>query len=215
MANELAFADVLQQMRSAYSWLPEPLYTVGGAASHGLIYVLTRALIEHQFQRVLELGVGETTKVLSAYSRERQARILSLEDNEAWASELRERCGSALHRIEHAPLTPAPGGASWYDPRVWEAKVPTGGFDLILVDGPIGTQQLSRVGIVDFFSTIAAPEWLVIWDDLDRLPDLQSFVAFTNKLRAAKVNFRLAFCSGTKVVGLACTPRFASVEHYF
>ena len=214
LANEIAYADILRQMTASYGWLPSPLYTVGGAASHGLVYALARALEEYRFSHILELGVGQSTAVLSAYAQTHGATVLSLEENADWAAKLRERHGSASHQIIHAPLVPGARGASWYDPASWREHVPAGGFDLILVDGPVGTKTLSRSGVVAHFKGIRAAEWAVIWDDLDRAADLESFALFTNAARSEGESFGTAFCSGKKVVGFTYTRKFGGLGHY-
>lgn len=214
LSNELVFADLLRQLRDAHPWIPAPLYTVGGAASHGLIYSLVRSLTEHRFTKVLELGVGQTTKVLSAYSTVTGARVVSLEENADWAAKLRDQHGSPSHTILHAPLTRTAGGSSWYDSAVWRDHVPSGGFDLLVIDGPVGTHGLSRAGIVEFFAELHGAEWAVIWDDLDRLADLRAFVVFRESLRGANEPSNEAFCSGTKLVGFAFTEQYAALGHY-
>ena len=215
LSNEIAYADMLRQLRDCCPWFPPVVYPVGGAAGYGLLYTLVRSLREQSFANVLELGVGQTTTVLSAYSRFSGARVLSLEENAFWADALARQCGSELHRVSHAPLVQSARNTRWYDLRAVGGELPSGRVDLFLVDGPTGTRRVSRAGILDVFFDLCADEWLVFWDDVHRAGDLESFVLFLNEARARRTDVKVGFCTGAKTVGVAFTPKYSGVGHYF
>jgi hypothetical protein len=215
LSNETAYMDMLRQLRDCCPWFPPVVYPVGGAASYGLLYILVRSLREQSFANVLELGVGQTTTLLSAYSRCSGTRILSLDENASWADALGRECSSELHRVRHAPLVQSTRKTPWYDLQAVREELPLGSVDLFLVDGPVGARRFSRAGILDVFFDLCADEWLVFWDDVHRAGDLESFVLFLDAARARKLDVKVGFCTGAKTVGVAFTPKYSSVGHYF
>ena len=103
----------------------------------------------------------------------------------------------------------------WYDIESVKAALPPVGFDLLLVDGPMGTNHFSRAGVVDWFLSNCPKDWLVIWDDLDRRADLESFALFLETARAKGMRCDSVFCCTGRTVGLAFTEKFRAVRYYF
>lgn len=212
---EMAMIDMLRRIQEEQSWIPKVLYPIGGATNHALLYLLTRLLAEKNIGNTLELGVGQTTKVLAGYAKEMQTCVCSIDDSSFWVDKFRPFCTAPGHRIFCCPLAQTNSGTEWYDISSVQAQFPNGGFDLVLVDGPVGSAKCSRVGIVDRFLDICAQEWVVIWDDLHRKADLESFVLFLEKVRTKHPNCKASFCVTNKTVGLAYTPKYQFVGYYF
>lgn len=212
--RELVLMDILRQMQAEFHWLPKPLFPVGGAANHALLYLLARSLEEHRPERILELGIGQSSRVLSGYSHETGANVVSLDESPFWVEKMRSHCNVATHQLLHTALITTPRGR-WYDIQSVKSFLPTAGFELVLVDGPTGTRRYSRAGVIDWFLDNCPQDWLVIWDDLQRLADLESFTLFVETARSKGIVCEVAFCRTGKTIGLAFTKRYESVRFYF
>ena len=77
LLKDIKAMDLLRRVRVEHEWIPESLLPAGGAADHKFLYVLGRALGQFGFQSVLELGAGETTKLLGAYARHTGAHVVN------------------------------------------------------------------------------------------------------------------------------------------
>jgi len=215
IAKEVAFIDLFRQLQHRHDWLRQDIYAVGGAANYSLLYVLARSLLEHDCKQILELGAGQTSQILSGYAAKFGSRVISLEQERMWVENVSKKCSAPSHQIVHAPIEHKKGFDAWYEISLLMPLVPANGFDLVLVDGPVGSARQSRIGIVDVFFDVCADEWLLIWDDLHRSADLESFVYFLKTARKRQAVFDFAFCTGVKTVGLAFTARFGDVKYYF
>ena len=118
-------------------------------------------------------------------------------------------------KLTHLPLhtlTTSEGAVDWYSPP-HPALVPSSGFDLVIVDGPTGTRHLSRYGIAEYTPEWMAPEWMLLWDDLDREADLDSFGRLVEKLRRRGVSHDHLLLDGDRTVGLILTPAFQFMRY--
>lgn len=196
LLGEVRARDLLARAEAACVWVPRPLYPAGGAAGPLLLYLLIRALGELPISRVLDIGAGLTTRVLRASGKE----FLTLEHDSAWA---------AAMGVVPTPLTAIPGpdgGLAWYD------IAPPRRFDLVIVDGPPGTRRWSRYGIVHHVPEWCLEQWAVLWDDLDRPGDLESFAALIERLRSQNVAHDHVLIDGDRAVGIIHTPQFSGLR---
>src|SRR3954453_11389151 len=78
-------------------------YPVGGAANHGLLYLLLRAIRELDVACVLEFGAGQTTLLLHAVrtSLRPELDVTTVEHDAGWAGHVQNRVS---HTVLHAPL---------------------------------------------------------------------------------------------------------------
>ncbi|MBE0541133.1 MAG: hypothetical protein IH623_07090 [Verrucomicrobia bacterium] len=214
VAMELAYVDLFQRLCAHHAWLQFPIFPVGGAASHAFLAILVRALVECGFSRVLEFGAGQTTRILSAWSRVSGAPICTVENDEGWVKECQRGVTSPHHQIVHAPLRQAASGHVWYDFEMIRPHCTSQKADLIIVDGPVGAERWSRAGFIERFSELHADEWVVLWDDLHRQGDLQSFAEFIRRLRSNQIPHDVACCQAFRTLGLVFSPKYSRVKHY-
>ena len=214
--TEARARDLCRRVEESVSWAPRPLYPVGGAAGPLLLYLLIRALEDLPARRVLELGAGQTTRLLGGWSQaEPDRRVVTFEHDEWWAGHVREEVSPETSCVLHLAMEPCEtpaGPGQWYAAPPGGA-VPDEGFDLAVVDGPVGTDRFSRYGIVPRLLDWLAPEWGMIWDDLDRPGDLESFAAFIGQLREAGVAHDHRLLRGDQVVGVVYTPGYRALQY--
>jgi len=220
LRKDLLAMDVCQVLRAKHAWLDIPDYLVGGAADHKLVYLLARCLLEYLPGRVIEFGAGQSTHLLRSYARHNpRAHVITIEDDAEWIARVRGTGGVLNHEVFHCPLTTIVsrrfGTYRWYDLRD-VPDVRSGGFDLLLVDGPAGVSSYSRVGIVERFPELFANEWVLFWDDVHRIGDLESFAAFVDMLGdPAKSTADCAVATSVRSTGVVFTPAFRNAKYYF
>jgi hypothetical protein len=132
-------------------WNPPAFFTDGAAGSPTLQLALLKYLLLTHPTAVLELGSGQTSKMLSCYQRDHpDAYVLTLEEDRAFADVMRP---FITHDYRHAPLNP------WYD-------VPTDrAFDIVLLDGPSNLEK--RIGIAAHLPRILSPSFILLLDDTE------------------------------------------------
>ena len=83
-----------------------------GAAGPLLLYLLIRALQELPVRRVLELGSGQTTRLLNAWACSAGRNAVTFEHDQRWATAMASEVDATRLSILHLPLVdhPAPNG---------------------------------------------------------------------------------------------------------
>jgi hypothetical protein len=187
----------------------------GAAANPSLQLLHLKILRFCRPQRVLELGSGQTTKLLSCYARENSsAYVLSLEQNESWVQRLKEH---VVHDYRHAPLQPTQficSGSKLRLTTMWYQDLPElreGHFDYVLVDGPDpgtpGTSHndYSRSGILQYLPAILSPSFVVVFDDAERYGEIMTMRALEDILKACRVQYVHFAVHGIKTQVVFCS----------
>lgn len=154
----------------------------GAAASPTLQLAIVKILALCAPNSVLELGSGQSTKVLAQYARSHPAaQVLTIEEDEGWHRRLSSGLDApANHRYEACrlearevslPNNRGTVATSWY--RNGEALLAGRRFELIIVDGPTNSRRgdefvrYSRSGFIPSLPSILAESFAVVIDDTD------------------------------------------------
>ncbi len=192
------------------------LFTDGAAATPSLQLHSLKILLFCRPKNVLELGSGQSTKLLSEYARQHpDAYVLTLEQDNTWVERL---AGQVTHDYRHVPLERKDFvcrgsrlnlATDWYQdlPELHRVK-----FDYILVDGPdpgtLGTAHTgyARSGILQYMPEILAESFVVVFDDAERYGEIMTTAALEAILRACKVRYVRFTIHGTKDQVVFCSP---------
>ena len=193
------------------------------AADASLCLFLLKCLISVRPRSVLELGSGQTTKLLANYYAENpDAYVLSLENNEAWAQTVRKliTLEGKCHDIRYSPLESYEFSldglgltirTNWYQHT---EELSNHNFDLILVDGPNGTPHLSRSGILKYIPEILAPSFVIIIDDAGRYGEISTIQVLKRLLKSRGVDFLCWEMNGIKRQYVLCSKTLAFLRYY-
>lgn len=206
-SREIFYQGMVYQSALAMDLHLPPLYPVHSAANYGLLYILMRAVTEMGCSTVLELGAGQTTRFLDSLQvRKPEMKVVTLESNKEWHEKISKMVS---HEVFHQPLVRRNIAGIEVDAYVDLTPLKDTKFDLVLVDGPHGSKRNSRWTSLEILSGHLAEEFIVIFDDAERIGEqdtirqfMQSyigkiefstvtsmkcqFVAFSPKFRAAK-----------------------------
>ncbi|WP_207481931.1 O-methyltransferase [Arenibaculum pallidiluteum] len=187
-AQEAIYRDVLLRDLARLD-IRDEFYPLGWAASHGLLYLLTRAFQELPVTRALEFGAGQTTVLLDRLRTRCRpaAEIVTVEHDPEWAAEVGRRVG---HQVLLVPTTGTGTrhGAGFYGPDL----IPPGPFDLMILDGPPAhahADRLARTGFADVFLDRLADDFVIIIDDAERKGERQLVRMVRQRLGAAGISF--------------------------
>jgi hypothetical protein len=213
--NDTHYAISLEAGLRRAGYDPVDFFTDGAAANPSLQLLHLKVLQFCRPQRVLELGSGQTTKLLSCYARENHsAYVLSLEQDESWLQRLKEH---VVHDYRHVPLQPTEftcSGSKLHLKTMWYQSLPElrdGHFDYLLVDGPDpgtpGTahNEYSRSGILEYVPAILSPSFVVVFDDAERYGEIMTMRAFEDILRARGIQYVRFAVHGIKTQVVFCS----------
>jgi hypothetical protein len=216
--SELRARDLYSRAEKASSWFPLKIYPSGGAAGPLLLYLLIRILEEMPVRKILELGAGQSTQIFDAWAQESRGLVVTFEHDKSWADSVSLKINHEFTKVLHLPLVEIEtnrGVVQWYSnpPNIIQHCI--SGFDLVLVDGPIGQKKLSRYGVVEKLLNMVGDEWILMWDDLDRSSDLESYALFLKYLNENKILHDHVLFDGDRTVGIVYTPKYSSVRYFW
>ena len=172
---ELNFADLLHDSTQHSPWLKNKNFSLyGWAANYSFIYTLFRILDKVSPQHILEMGLGQTTRLTSQYvAYKNPAATLDVcEHNQSWIDIYTPELPRSEHiHVHHLELEYFDFEGKPNDKYKDIAKV-TGNtkYNLIIVDGPVGGgKNFPRSNIVDLIPHNLAEDFIIIFDDADRV----------------------------------------------
>ncbi len=203
--SELHYQQVFDAAVARSGLAVPPLYPFGSAANASLLYLLFRLLEEFPGRDVLELGAGQSTVLLDALAAAGRAhRLTTLEHDPAWAAAVGAK---VRHEIVLAPLVRTIVGGIETD---CYSTAPEGRFDIVLVDGPVGTLRHARRGALPLLDRVLGAEFVVLFDDAERPGEQQTIEAFL--ARHPEAGHR--FVHAMKCQCLVFTPAYRAVACY-
>lgn len=140
------------------------------------LYAMYRVLDETRPQRILEIGLGQSTKVIGAYAEKYNATHYIVEHDRDWINFFFNKHGKnekteivCVDRIENCFKgryinTNSP--IYYYDS--FREKLEGQKFDFIFVDGPQGSDEFSRVDITEILPEALADDFVIMIDDSER-----------------------------------------------
>lgn len=175
---EILWANIYHDTIAGSDWLHDKAISPGGpyrwAVGYNFLYALYRVLDEMRPRHILELGLGQSTRLTGQFARYFGAAHFVVEHDKDWVDFFCNSWRSMSNQtvIYLATLIEKEFAGQRYlaykefDTLVKEVDA---SFDLILVDGPIGGRgERSRRDIVAYLPQILSEEFVILVDDCGR-----------------------------------------------
>jgi hypothetical protein len=167
----------LQRALDAGGYVPRGLFLEDAApASPSLALAVWKFMEMTSPRSILELGSGQTTKLVATYLRSHpEARATTIEES----ADFHRFFGPSLAEISprlsylHAPLGNVSAGndqVRWYQ---LPAEAMAAQYDFILIDGPVSYGGFCRDGIVPFLPKLLGESFIIVVDDTNRPNELR------------------------------------------
>ena len=206
--RELLYQGIFRDAAAALRLPLPPLFPLGGAANYSLLYTILRVLVELRCARLLEIGVGQSTLLVNAIRKMRgDLDAVSIDADAGWS----HRIGSQVdHPVLHAPLV----RKSLHGIETLGFDLPKleGKFDMVVVDGPLGTKRHSRWAALEVLDQYLSDEFVVVFDDAERIGEQDTIQEFVRSSGQRKLRSR--FIQATKAQCLLFTPQFQPAMFY-
>jgi hypothetical protein len=206
-SRELIFQAIVQRDLARLQ-VVDDFYPLGGAASYALLYLLIRLLRENEIGTIIELGSGESTRLIDR-AKQPGTRHVCYEDDPDWHARTQPRLASCDYRLRSLRDFQLEGTAyRWYDGVDLEP------FDVLLVDGPIGSPSWSRIGCWNLIQANAAKDYVVIIDDSMRPGEQATLEFLVDRLQQRGDAPVLHRIESGHVPAMICAGRFAHARFY-
>ena len=173
--KELNFANLLHDTIINSTWLKDKSFSLHGwAANYSFIYMLYRILDNAKPQNILEMGMGQTSRLTSQYVAycNPKAKLDIIENDAGWIATYQPQ----LAQNEHIKVHQRDLELFTYDKtecrkyKNLNEIVSNTKYDLIIIDGPWGAEQkLPRSNVLDLIKNHnLADDFTIIFDDAER-----------------------------------------------
>lgn len=203
-ARETFWAEVFKSSIAECDWLRDvAFFPAGWAAGYQFLYVLYRILEEKRPKSILDIGLGQTSKMIAKYAaRNPDVRHIVVEESEQWMKFFGARNqlpkNTEFVWLEYA-MAEVQGASS--PVRVYNGfKKALEGltFDLVLIDAPFAgdMKELARVDVLDIIPDGIAESYAILVDDTNRKGELRMLDMLVEKLQKSGRSASAAKYSG-------------------
>lgn len=209
--DELLFANLFRDSIQSSDWLKDKAFSpYRSAANYSLMYKLFKIYDVYKPKRVLEFGLGQTTKLTLQYlASSPEASGVVIDDDQEWISVYKPQIDK-LKNFDVKKLSIRDFNRQGlyqqnaeYDGI--ETVIKNNKYNLVIVDGPIGYgKQYSRTNIVNLVGNLAK-DWVVIIDDAERTGEQNTIDLLREELKKDEKVFVEFEVSGLKTQHYFCS----------
>lgn len=211
LADEEIWASTFGDTIKGSAWLGEVPFSPGNwAMGYPELYALYRILDERKPQRILELGLGQSTKMISRYAAAHPgARHYVVEHDPSWIAFFR----NSFPLPENTVIVQLDLAMSQFN-EVESVRNYSGFrerfqdmvFDFICVDGPLGAdmKDLARIDILKTLPGALSEDFVILVDDSERPGEAKMLRLMEQILRENGIPFKRGKYSGRKDCTVIC-----------
>lgn len=188
------------------------------AGSYTMFYLLYRILEEFKPNKILELGLGESSKFISKFLENyaENSSHLIIEQDEDWKKsfnikhKLSKQSDIILSSIVDIEI-------NGYLVKVYSSleDLIKQKFDFYLIDGPHGSIHYSRYDAFKIIQSIDKDqEFIMLFDDYERKGEQETYEMIVSELISKKIKFYSAIYTGTKSVMLIGSEKYKMIENF-
>ena len=174
LANEILWGMNFQNAMNSCAWMQGKSIKANGAAvGYYYLYTLYKALESGKFKSVLDIGMGQTTKMISQYVKQNEnIKHFVVEGDAKWIEfakhDLDLSCNTKILLLETV-FGGSDGKVRIY--KGFKEALKNKTFDLISIDGPQGydMKNESRIDILEILPECLEKSFVMLIDDVDRL----------------------------------------------
>jgi len=213
ISQEILWGQIFTHAITNSVWLKDQSFSPGRwALGYPALYILFRILNDVRPRRILELGLGESTKMIRQYAASREdGEHVVVEHDPQWISFSKEGLGGLSDRSKIVELS-LERRADLEGNKIaayakFAEKFNGRKFDLIVIDGPFGgeTNLYSRLDILDILPEGLADSFIILLDDYNRQGEQNTASLIRKKLKENQVVFCDGKYSGQKDIWIICS----------
>lgn len=216
-ASEATWAAIFNNSIADSTWLKNKTFSPGRwAVGYPALYVMYRVLNEFRPKHILELGLGQSTRMIAQYvSANPNVEHYVVEHDPEWISffkndfELSDRTEIVQLKLDYASclnkekIRVFSGFKKFFSEKQ---------FDFVFIDAPLGAdmKELSRIDVLSILPECLKESFVMVIDDSDRQGEKNTIREIENVLRKHSVEYYVGAYRGIKEITL-----FASKDNSF
>jgi len=212
VALETLWANRFNNTVIESDWLKLKTFSPSGwGAGYSFLYILYRVMRDIKPKKILEIGLGETTRIISQYCKEHQnVEHYVVEDDSEWVAFFSQGYDVPNNtKIVQLPLMYQPYKES-ESVRVYKGfkdHFVNGKYDLICIDGPSsqGMELYTRIDSLSILPGSLADSFIILVDDYNRIAEQNMVKDILFKLEEAVIPYRSHVYKGIKQTIIICS----------
>lgn len=204
-ASEAVWAEVFNNAISGSAWLKNTAFSPGHwAVGYSALYVIYRVLNEARPKRILELGLGQSTRMIAQYAAAHEDVEHTVVENDAeWIAFFKNDFALSEHtkivrlETEMVPYKDAEAVRTFKDFKETFAGQK---FDFIFIDAPIGgdMKQYARIDILHLLPECLSEDFVIMLDDAQRSGEAHTVAEMKKCLQENAISFKKGSYCGEK-----------------
>lgn len=192
-SHELVFANVFHDTIKNSEWLNIPLSFSSGAIGYNFAYVMYRVLNDIKPKKILEMGLGQSTKIINEYAKYfKDVEHHIVEHDKKWVDFFKMSTDmssmSNFHLLNNYKRKYKDSELNAY--KDFKQEFDGMKFDFICIDGPVGwEQEYSRMDILDILPKCLNKQFIILLDDCERIGEQRTIELIENSLKKANIKF--------------------------
>lgn len=204
-SEEIVWANVFHDATNASDWMHETNFTPGRwAIGYQTLYVLYRILNEIKPSAILELGLGQSTKMISQYVDQSEGVCHKVVEHDAnWIENYKKinflsaKTEILLKELGEGTLD---GVSTIRTYEGFEEGIMPAQYDLIIVDAPWGgdMKTYSRVDVAQIMPGCLKESFVILMDDYNRVGEQETIEYMKRILEENNLEYAYAKYEGAK-----------------
>lgn len=217
-SDEILWAEIFNNTIYGSSWLEDKTFSLGRwAIGYPCAYVLYRVLNELNPKNILELGLGQSTRLTGQYAEHYDVeKHLVVEHDPEWINFFsRNYTLPEVTQIVHCPWKygeyKGVEGIREFDG--FRESVGNNQFDLIVIDAPFGgdMKTFARIDVLKMLPGCLSKSFVVIFDDCNRSGENHTYNEMLQVLDDSSVEYKTGIYQGDKTIKIICSPDYSFV----
>jgi hypothetical protein len=201
--KELEWAHIYHDSIRGKKWVEElPLNVGRWAGNYSFFYVLNRVLMDFKPKSILDLGLGESSKFISAYLENHllDSKHTIVEQNEEWIKVFQEKVSlSNRSNVVYCPIKEIEIKGYMSNSYDGFTEKITEKFDFYIIDGPFGSDRYSRYDIISLIEGFDADaEFIILLDDTNRQGERDTLKDILQILKIKGIHIFVGYYEGNK-----------------
>lgn len=217
--RNIKWRNIFWDYAKGVSWFNErtPLTAGGWSVQYDYLFMLISILNIIKPQRVLECGLGETSKIIMQYAENSGCEYEVCEQSRNWVEVFEQKYGlSENMRLHVLPIEDKYIGKYDLNVEIYRdfSEVVNGKYDLISIDGPIGTEGFSRIDILGCLPKCLNDKFCILIDDYNRIGEQRMVEELKEVLHSEDIGFVQNIFGIDRKVCLICSNEYQWLTTY-
>ena len=210
-ASEAVWAETFNNTISGSRWLKNTAFSPGRwAVGYPALYAMYRVLNETRPRRILELGLGQSTRMIAQYAAAHEGvEHVVVEHDPGWIAFFQNDFAmSGRSRIVQMDREMV----SYKDAETvrvfmgFREAFAGQKFDFIFIDAPLGgdMKQYARIDVLGLLPDCLTEDFVIMIDDAERSGETRSIMEMRKRLDEAGILYKYGRYSGRKDAVMIC-----------